>query len=169
LSYGFNEIGCFCLAGNPPGTSWNMQSPTPPFKATLAPRPAQLLCITEISGSDNPGDCDGNPGPGSGNADTYCGDAAWLDGVWGSTTYGNTAVDSENGRLQTAYAKHDNRMNVLYVDGHNETTLVSKLTWGVFFGSYGNPPQWPELPAPWNASISETPLFDSQVWSTVQE
>ena len=43
LSYGFNEIGCFCLAGNPPGTSWSMQTPTPPFKATLAQRPAQLL------------------------------------------------------------------------------------------------------------------------------
>jgi prepilin-type N-terminal cleavage/methylation domain-containing protein/prepilin-type processing-associated H-X9-DG protein len=169
LSYGFNEIGCFCLAGIPPGSSWSMQTPTPPFKASSAMRPAQLLCITEVSGSDNPGDCDGNPGPGSGNADALCGDAAWLDGVWGGTTYGNTTVDSENGRLQTAYGKHDNKVNVLYVDGHNETTLVSKLTWGVFFGVYGNPPEWPETPAPWNVSISATPAFDHEVWSNVQE
>jgi prepilin-type N-terminal cleavage/methylation domain-containing protein/prepilin-type processing-associated H-X9-DG protein len=169
LSYGFNEIGCFCLAGNPAGTSWSMQSPTPAFKATAALRPAQLLCITEISGSDNPGDCYGNPGPGSGNADALCGDAAWLDGVWGGTTDGNTAVDSENGRLQTAYGKHDNRVNVLYVDGHNEITLASKLIWGVFFGVYGNAPQWPELPVQWNSSISATPAFDYQVWSNMPE
>lgn len=165
LSYGFNEIGCFCLA-NPANDT--MQTPTPPFKATLASRPAQLLCITEVSGSDNPGDCYGNPGPGSGNADSLCGDAAWLDAVWESNTGAGFAVDSENGRLQTAWGKHDNRVNVLYVDGHNETTLVSKLTWGVFWGVYGNPPAWPSLPNEWNTSIS-TPAFDSQVWSTMPE
>jgi prepilin-type processing-associated H-X9-DG protein len=78
------------------------------------------------------------PAPAAAMRCPYCGDAAWLDGVWGSTTFGDSTVDSENGRLQTAYGKHDNRVNVLYVDGHNETTLVSKLTWGVFFGVYGN-------------------------------
>jgi prepilin-type N-terminal cleavage/methylation domain-containing protein/prepilin-type processing-associated H-X9-DG protein len=169
LSYGFNEIGCFCLAGNPPGTSWSMQTPTPPFKATSALRPGQLLCITEISGSNNPGDCDGNGSGATDPSDPYCGDAAWLDGVWGSTTDGDTSVNSENGRLQTAYAKHDNRVNVLYVDGHNETTLASKLTWGVFFGVYGNPPEWPETPTYWSSSISATPAFDYQVWSNNQE
>jgi prepilin-type N-terminal cleavage/methylation domain-containing protein/prepilin-type processing-associated H-X9-DG protein len=165
LSYGFNELGCFCLADPANGT---MQTPTPRFKATSALKPSQLLCITEVSGSNNPGDCDGNPGPGSGDADTLCGDAAWLDAVWESNTGPNQAVDSENGRLQTAWGKHSSKVNVLYVDGHNETTLASKLTWGVFWGVYGNPPGWPSLPVGWNASISK-PAYDSQVWSSRPE
>ena len=121
LSYGFNELGCFCLADAANGT---MQTPTPRFKASSASRPSQPLCVTEVSGSNNPGDCNGNPGPGSGNADTFCGDAAWLDAVWESNTGPNQPVDSENGRLQTAWGKHNNMVNVLYVDGHNESTLV---------------------------------------------
>jgi prepilin-type N-terminal cleavage/methylation domain-containing protein/prepilin-type processing-associated H-X9-DG protein len=166
LSYGFNEIGCFCLA-NIDGTMFN---PTPPFKITLVKQPSQLLCVTEVSGSNNPGDCDGNPGPGSGNADTLCGDAAWLDGVWEGSTGPNAAVDSENGRLQTAWAKHNNRVNVLYVDGHSAASLASRLTWGEFWGIYGNPPTWQALPdgQTWNGSISK-PSYDSQVWSNMLE
>lgn len=166
LSYGFNEIGCFCLA-NSDGT---MQTPTPPFKATLAKQPSRLLCVTEVSGSNNPGDCDGNPGPGSGNADTLCGDAAWLDAVWGGSTGPNSPVDSENARLQTAWAKHNNRVNVLYVDGHSASSLASQLTWGEFWGVYGPPPTWPTLPGgqTWSGSISK-PAYDSQVWSNMQE
>ena len=132
LSYGFNEIGCFCLADPANG----MTTPTPPFKATLAKQPANLVCVTEVSGSNNPGDCDGNPGPGSGNADTLCGDAAWLDDVWESTTGPNQPVDSENARLQTAWGKHNNRVNVLWVDGHATVSLASKLMWGQFWGVY---------------------------------
>jgi prepilin-type N-terminal cleavage/methylation domain-containing protein/prepilin-type processing-associated H-X9-DG protein len=166
LSYGFNEIGCFCLA-NINGT---MQSPTPPFKLTAAKRASQLLCVTEVSGSNNPGDCDGNPGPGSGNPDTLCGDAAWLDAVWEGSTGPTDPVDSENGRLQTAWAKHNNRVNVLYVDGHCAASLASQLTWGEFWGVYGNPPAWPALPGgkEWDVSISK-PAYDSQVWSNMLE
>jgi prepilin-type N-terminal cleavage/methylation domain-containing protein/prepilin-type processing-associated H-X9-DG protein len=165
LSYGFNEIGCFCLADPANGT---MQSPTPPFKATLVPRPTDLICVTEVSGSNNPGDCDGNPGPGSGNADKLCGDAAWLDAVWEGSTGPEQPVDSENGRLQTAWGKHNNQVNVLYVDAHAATSLASRLTWGEFWGVYGPPPHWPELPVEWNASISK-PAYDSQVWSNLPE
>jgi prepilin-type N-terminal cleavage/methylation domain-containing protein/prepilin-type processing-associated H-X9-DG protein len=168
LSYGFNEIGCFCLANINGG---GMQTPTPPFKLTLATRPSQLLCVTEVSGSDNPGDCDGNPGPGSGNVgDPDCGDAAWLDDVWGANSGEVFPVDGFNGRLQTAYAKHNNLVDVLYVDGHSEATLASRLTWGMFWGVYGDSPLWPALPAPqtWNGSISRT-TYDSQVWSNLPE
>jgi prepilin-type N-terminal cleavage/methylation domain-containing protein/prepilin-type processing-associated H-X9-DG protein len=168
LSYGFNEIGCFCLA-NMNGSG--MQSPTPPFKATLALHPAQLVCISEVSGSNNPGDCDGNPGPGSGNAgNADCGDAAWLDDIWGSNSGQLFPVDSFNGRLQTAYGKHINRVNVLYADGHAEITLASRLTWGAFWGVFGSPPVWPALPGgqTWSESISR-PLYDSQVWSNMPE
>ncbi|HEY3863902.1 MAG TPA: prepilin-type N-terminal cleavage/methylation domain-containing protein [Verrucomicrobiae bacterium] len=165
LSYGFNEIGCFCLANVNGG---GMQTPTPPFKLTLARHPAQLLCITEVSGSNNPGDCDGNPGPGSGDsADPDCGDAAWLDDVWGENSGQAYAVNGFNGRLQTAFGKHNNRVSVLYVDGHAEMTLASRLTWGQFWGIFGPAPLWPALPVTqnWNTPISR-PIYDSQVWST---
>jgi prepilin-type N-terminal cleavage/methylation domain-containing protein/prepilin-type processing-associated H-X9-DG protein len=165
LSYGFNEIGCFCLA-NP--TTGGMTSPTPPFKATLTKQPANLVCIADISGSNNPGDCDGNGGTGSGNAWTLCGDAAWMDAIWEESTGPGEPPDSENGRIQTAWGKHDNRVNVMFVDGHSTLTLASQLTWGQFWGVYGNPPLWPEIPQGWNASISK-PAYDSQVWSTKQE
>jgi prepilin-type N-terminal cleavage/methylation domain-containing protein/prepilin-type processing-associated H-X9-DG protein len=165
LSYGFNELGCFCLADP---TSGDMQTPTPPFKMTLSKQPANLISITEVSGSNNPNDSYGNSGTGSGNAWTLCGDAAWLDGVWEGSTGPNQPVDSENGRLQTAWGKHNNRVNVLFVDGHSMISLVSKLTWGQFWGVYGNPPAWPALPETWSASISK-PAYDSQVWSTAQE
>jgi prepilin-type N-terminal cleavage/methylation domain-containing protein/prepilin-type processing-associated H-X9-DG protein len=165
LSYGFNEIGCFCLAEPSSGA---MLTPTPPFKATLVTQPANLVAVTEVSGSNNPGDCDGNPGPGSGNADGLCGDAAWLDGVWEASTGPNQPVDSENGRLQTAWGKHNNRVNVLFVDGHAVISLASKLTWGQFWGVYGPPGAWPNLPVAWNASISKA-AYDSQVWSNLPE
>jgi prepilin-type N-terminal cleavage/methylation domain-containing protein/prepilin-type processing-associated H-X9-DG protein len=171
LSYGFNEIGCFCLADPANGS---MQDPTPPFKATLAQRPSQLLCVTEVSGSDNPGDCDGNPpgpvaGEGNGN-DQDPGDAAWLDGVWASHSGPYGAINGFNGRLQTAYAKHNRMVNVLYVDGHSQATLASRLTYGVFWGVYGPSPLYQNLPTPqaWNGSISTT-AFDSQVWSNLPE
>jgi prepilin-type processing-associated H-X9-DG protein len=165
LSYGFNEIGCFCSADPANGS---MQSPTPPFKATLTKQPANLVAIADISGSNNPGDCDGNPGPGSGDAWSLCGDAAWMDTIWEGNTGPNQPVDSENGRIQTAWGKHDNRVDVIFVDGHATLTLASKLMWGQFWGVYGNPPLWQSIPEAWNASISK-PAYDSQSWSTKQE
>jgi len=39
-------------------------------------------------------------------------------------------------RLQTAYAKHNKRVNVIYVDGHSGSSLPSKLTWGQFYGKF---------------------------------
>ncbi|HZM06326.1 MAG TPA: prepilin-type N-terminal cleavage/methylation domain-containing protein [Candidatus Saccharimonadales bacterium] len=162
LSYGFNEIGCFCLANPAGGASGGMQIPTPQFKASLAARPAELLCVTEVSGSHNPADCDGNGGAPTDPSDPASGDAAWLDGFWASASGGTLPVNSPNGRLQTAYAKHNNRMNVLYVDGHSVPTLVSRLTWGVFWGVYGPTPALPNREN-WYGSISN-PGYDSQVW-----
>jgi prepilin-type processing-associated H-X9-DG protein len=141
-----------------------MQVPTPQFKYTRAPRPAQLVCVSEISGSNDPLNCDGNGGS------LVTADAAWLDGVWAALSGPGNGVESDNGRLQTAWAKHDNRVNVLYVDGHAGASLASQLTWGLFWGVYGDPPTWPGLPPPqhWNSSIS-TPSYDSQVWSNLPE
>jgi prepilin-type N-terminal cleavage/methylation domain-containing protein/prepilin-type processing-associated H-X9-DG protein len=164
LSYGFNELGCFCLCNTAGGANGGMATPTPQFKYTLTKRPAQLLCVTEVSGANNPSLCDGNPGSGT----DVSGDAAWLDGVWDEESGPNNPVTGFNGRLQTAYAKHDNRLNVLYVDGHAAASLASQLTWGVFWGYYDA--SAPTLPNShlWNQSISN-PTNDAQVWSSTPE
>jgi len=164
LSYGFNEIGCFCLC-NPAGggLSEGMYVPTPPFKYTAVKRPAQLIAVTEVSGLNNPLDCDGN---GGGNVDA---DAAWLDGVWdASSGPGSQPNNNFNGRLQTAYGRHDNQVDIIYVDGHSESSLPSKLTWGLFWGYYDS--SAPSLIAAhqWNQSISTT-AYDSKVWTNTPE
>jgi len=170
LSYGFNEIHCFCQATTN-SASGGMTVPTPPFKATQAVRPAELLCVTEVSGANDPADCDGNPGTPTDPADVACGDAAWLDGFWAANSGEVKPVNSPNGRLQTAYAKHNNMVNVLYVDGHAHATLVSRLMYGNFWDVYGPTSDgWPNL-APgqiWNNSISRV-TYDSQVWSDLPE
>ncbi len=147
-----------------------MQSPTPPFKLTLTKQPSQLLAITEVSGSNNPGDCDGNPGPGSGNPDTLCGDAAWLDAVWEGSTGPTAAVDSENGRLQNRMGKTQ-QQGERSLCGRSLRRLTGESAHlGTVLGSVGNPPGWTQLPngKEWDASISK-PAYDSQVWSSKQE
>ncbi len=168
LSYGFNEIGCFCLANPAGGASGGMRVPTPPFKYTSALRPVDLVSISEVSGSNNPADCDGNPGTPSAPNDP--GDAAWLDGFWASVSGPNQSATGDNGRLQTAYAKHSNKMNVVYVDGHAAPSLPSRLTWGVFWGVYGPPPNYPTLPfgETWNGYISKA-AYDGVSWSSTPE
>lgn len=180
LSYGFNDIGCFAQASLTPSGSGNMAASTS-FKYTLAARPAQLLEVTEVSGSDNPANCDGNPG-GTGSV---TGDAAWLDGEWAeySGTNGvpvnNPSQQPDNYRLQTAWGKHLNRVNVTYVDGHSTLMLVSQLTYSQFWGIYtvssggtGGRGSGPQITLPWNetpnGSISY-PQWDSVVWSPVSE
>ena len=170
LSYGFNEIGCFCLANPAGGANGGMTVPTPHFKYTSALRPTELLCVTEVSGSNNPADCDGNGGTPTNPADPASGDAAWLDGFWASVSGPTRPANLQNGRLQTAYARHNDRVNVVYVDGHCATTLPSRLTWGAFWGVYGPPPAFPALPfgQTWNGSISQV-AYDPQVWSVTPE
>jgi prepilin-type processing-associated H-X9-DG protein len=169
LSYGFNEMGCFCLASTTNnGKPGYMTSPTPPFKYTLAQRPSQLIAISDVSGSNDPRNCDGNPGANN-NA---TGDAAWLDGFWCQDSSPQTTVNFrfqtlQDGRLQTSYAKHNNRLNVLFVDGHSQGMLASKITWGNFWGIYSSatPLPWSET---WNGYIS-TPAWDSVVWTNTPE
>jgi prepilin-type N-terminal cleavage/methylation domain-containing protein/prepilin-type processing-associated H-X9-DG protein len=159
LSYGFNDCGCFDQADI--GGSDDGMLPTRPFKACFAPKPAQLVCVTDVSGSNIPSDCDGGD---------LSGDAAWLDGEWDQQSGTNAAVTipSANHRIQTAWGKHANMINVLYVDGHVETSLASKLTWGVFWGVYDS--SSPTLPFNhyWNAPIALSAM-DTEVWSNAQE
>jgi prepilin-type N-terminal cleavage/methylation domain-containing protein/prepilin-type processing-associated H-X9-DG protein len=163
LSYGFNDIGCFCQVSTVNnGAPGNMVVPTPPFKLTSAKRPSELLCVTEVSGSIDPKLSDGNGS--SGDAD-----AAWLDGFWAANSGPSNPTSEENGRIQTAYGKHMNKVNVLYSDGHAVVTLASRLTWGNFWGIYTQPPVLPfPAGATWYTNIS-LPSMDTMVYNPAPE
>jgi len=117
LSYGFNELGVF---GSVNLASGNMLA-TKRTKPTDISRPSLMVAITDVSGSNDPTHTSGDS------------DAAWLDTVWAGDSGPTYPVTGFNGRVQTVYAKHNNRINVLYVDGHAAPTLASKLTWGQFW------------------------------------
>jgi prepilin-type N-terminal cleavage/methylation domain-containing protein/prepilin-type processing-associated H-X9-DG protein len=127
LSYGFNDLGVFGTIG-PAGDMVGYK----PFKASAVLKPSLLVALSDTSGGNDPNDT--IPGwPSSG--------AAWLDAVWvahSGPTPGAGLSDGTigNGRLQTAYARHNYRVNIIYVDGHAAPSLPSALTWGQFFGIF---------------------------------
>jgi prepilin-type N-terminal cleavage/methylation domain-containing protein/prepilin-type processing-associated H-X9-DG protein len=146
VSYNFNMVGVFGIPISP-GNYTNL-----PFRTTMATRPSEMVMNTDSSGSVNPADCD---------AGDLSGDAAWLDDVWA----GSTGDPIKAARLQHAYAKHNNRVNVIYVDGHAAPSLASKLTWGQFFGVFSG-----GLPNSYQATSALcTPQDDSMVWNSAQE
>ncbi len=153
LSYGFNDCRVFGAVG-PDGGMQNAK----PFKSSSVTRPSDVVAVTDISGSTD-----------SANG---AGGSAWLDTVWaGKSGPSAPATDPYNGRLQTCYAKHDNRVNVLYVDTHAASSLPSALTWGQFYGVFT---PGTALPTSYgtkvvsDASISK-PAYDSQEWSSARE
>jgi len=118
LSYGFNDLSVFGSVG-PTGQMQNAK----PFKTTSTTQPSNLVALSDTSGSISP--------IGSTTA------AAWLDSVWAGNS--GAAFPIQNGyneRLQTAYAKHDNRVNIIYADTHSAPSLPSALTWGQFYGVF---------------------------------
>jgi prepilin-type N-terminal cleavage/methylation domain-containing protein/prepilin-type processing-associated H-X9-DG protein len=146
LSYNFNMVGVFGIPISP-GNYTNLA-----FKTTMATRPSDMVMNTDSSGSVNPADCD---------AGDLSGDAAWLDDVWA----GSTGDPIKAARLQHAYAKHNNRVNVIYVDGHAAPSLASKLTWGQFFGVFSG-----TMANGYQATAALcAPADDSMVWNSAQE
>jgi prepilin-type N-terminal cleavage/methylation domain-containing protein/prepilin-type processing-associated H-X9-DG protein len=146
LSYNFNMVGVFGVPQDP--TSYNLI----PFKTTTASRPSDMIMSTDSSGSNNPGNCD---------AGDLSGDGAWLDFVW--ATSGSDPI--KYARLQTVYAKHNNRVNVIYVDGHSAPSLPSHLTWGQFYGIFTG-----ALPNGLTATTAIcAPSFDPVAWSGAPE
>jgi prepilin-type N-terminal cleavage/methylation domain-containing protein/prepilin-type processing-associated H-X9-DG protein len=156
ISYGFNELGVF-----------GKVNPTDPyhligFKASNVSRPTDVVAVTDVSGSNDPN----NAGGGDLSAD-----AAWLDRVWsqssGPAWSPGITGNSANHRLQTAYAKHNKRVNIIYVDCHAAPALPSSLTWGQFYGVFNNNTLLDNGSLP-NASISK-PAYDSLEWSSTPE
>jgi prepilin-type processing-associated H-X9-DG protein/prepilin-type N-terminal cleavage/methylation domain-containing protein len=157
LSYGFNEIGVF---GGPDPTTGAMTGNIQKFKAANCRHPSDIVSISDVSGSNDPSQINGSA------------DACWLDTIWaGNSGPLLSATATFNSRLQTAYAKHNNRVNILYVDGHAAATYASRLTWGQFWGIFD-----PSVPlktqggSTYKSSglISRAP-YDSIQWSGLPE
>jgi len=145
LSYGFNQVGIF---GVPISPGSYVQKP---FKAASASKPSEMVMMTDVSGSNDPANC---------SAGDLTGDAAWLDIVWAGD-----ATGGKGHRLATEYAKHNKRVNVIYVDGHSASSLPSKLTWGQFYGKFTGVM---DNGYPATASIS-FPALDGVEWSSQPE
>jgi prepilin-type N-terminal cleavage/methylation domain-containing protein/prepilin-type processing-associated H-X9-DG protein len=163
LSYAFNDCGVFGAVVFTGPSKGNMNA-AKPFKANSVTRASELVAVTDSSGSiDSLGGAGGS---------------AWLDSLWAgfSGSSAQPVTDPYNGRLQTAYAKHNNRVNVVYVDGHAAPSLPSKLTWGQFYGVFDPGVMCPVSPSTplygtgvrSDAFIS-TPDRDSQEWSSARE
>jgi prepilin-type N-terminal cleavage/methylation domain-containing protein/prepilin-type processing-associated H-X9-DG protein len=157
MSYGFNDLGVFGAVD----ASGNMKAASP-FKASFSSKPSFTVALADCSGSVD-------------SANGAGGDA-WLDSLWsGFSGDPSQPVTSDyNGRLQTAYAKHNNRVNVVYVDGHAAPSLPSALTWGQFYGVFTPGVALPTSPSTPISSVQSdahisTPDRDSQQWSGVPE
>jgi len=150
LSYGFNSCGVFGAVNPAHGNMINAK----PFKSSNSSRPSDMVAVSDTSGSNDP-------------ANTPA--AAWLDSFWAGSSGPSQSVNSENCRLQTAYAKHNNRVNVVFVDGHAAPTYPSSLTWGQFYGVFTpgvtlkTSPSTPVGSVVSDASISSKTL-DAQEW-----
>ena len=156
LSYGFNCCGVFGavqLTGPKAGNMYGYK----PFKASFVTRPSDTVAVMDTSGSSNP--C------------TSATAAAWLDSVWaGGSGPSEPIANGFNDRVQTAYAKHSDRMNIIYVDGHSAPSKPSALTWGQFYGVFTPATS---LPTSYSPVISDayisSPDRDSVQFSTLPE
>ena len=120
LSYGFNEIGVFGSVDPSNGNMVNAKR----FKAASVSRPSEMVALADVNGSNDPTQTGGKA------------DAAWLDTVWAGNSGPNQSPNSFNSRLQTAYARHNKRVNIIFVDGHAAPSLPSRITWGQFWGVF---------------------------------
>ncbi len=121
LSYGFNYLGVF---GGDAGQN-------KPFRSTSVDRPTEVVAVTEVNGTDDPKEIGG----GIGNEKA---DAAWLDGYWANGSFPNqtAAKGNQNYRFQSQMKKHNQRVNIVYVDGHSAGSKPSQLRWGQFYGVF---------------------------------
>jgi prepilin-type N-terminal cleavage/methylation domain-containing protein/prepilin-type processing-associated H-X9-DG protein len=151
ISYGLNDLGLFGRA-DPSNSDRNLK-----FRASSASRPSEMIVATDTSGSNDPKDC---------STGSLKGDAAWLDIVWAlESGPGYLPSAGKNHRLQTVYAKHNKRVNVIYADGHAAPSAPSKITWGQFTGVF----EGTTIPGRKNADFICKPDYDEKEWSNKAE
>ncbi len=151
LSYGFNNIRVFGSVAE----DGQMQN-AKPFKSSSVSRPSDIVALTDSSGSINAASGDGG--------------SAWLDTVWsGKSGAGVSASDAYNGRLQTCYAKHTDRVNVLYADTHAAPSKPSALTWSQFYGVFDGSTVKTSYGTLNSSDSISSPAYDSVQWSTASE
>jgi prepilin-type N-terminal cleavage/methylation domain-containing protein/prepilin-type processing-associated H-X9-DG protein len=163
LSYGFNDLKVFGAISLTGPNAGNMVGMTP-FKSSAVTKPSETVAISDVSGSNDPN---------AGSLST----AAWLDTVWVANSGPGEPIstgDIGNGRLQTAYAKHNNMVNIVYVDGHAAPSLPSNLTWGQFFGVFSPGVTISITGGGGNSSVQSDasiskPAYDNVQWSTTPE
>jgi prepilin-type N-terminal cleavage/methylation domain-containing protein/prepilin-type processing-associated H-X9-DG protein len=157
LSYAFNDCGVFGTVTLTGAGAGNMAAGRP-FKASFVTQPSDVVALTDSSGSVD--------------SKNEAGGSAWLDTVWSGQAGPTVAATSAyNGRLQTCFAKHNNRVNVIYVDAHAAASYASALTWGQFYGVFTS-----DTPCPTSygttvtsdTSISSS-AYDTQQWDTTPE
>jgi prepilin-type processing-associated H-X9-DG protein len=130
-----------------------------PFKSVYVSKPSETVAITDSSGTSISATAD----PSS----TAAGGSAWLDTVWsGKSGPGASQSDGYNGRLQTVYASHLKRVNVLYVDCHAAASRASALIWGQFYGKY--PVGGKGLPTSYGNTVQPNDSISKQEWDGVQ-
>jgi|GEM_PF-444270 len=155
LSYGFNQCSVFGQVSS----SGSMKVPPIQFKSANVPRPSDVVSCCDISGMNDPNI--------AGTA-TASSDAAWLDGVWAGNS--GTVGAPMNFRVQTAYAKHNSRLNFIYVDAHAAASKPSQITWGQFFGVFGSGITINTSGSPVKSDDSiSVPSLDSVEWSSQPE
>ena len=155
LSYGFNEIGVF---GGPDPTTGQMTGKIQKFKSANTQQPSDTVAICDVSGSNDPAQVNGDA------------DAAWLDTEWAGYSGPTASVTGFNKRVQTAYAKHNNRMNFIYVDGHAAASYPSQITWGQFWGIFTPGVLLRTAGANQRSDLFiSKPGFDTQQWSSLPE
>jgi len=118
LSYGFNYLGAFTSSA----TSRKMSA---------IQRPVDTIAMTEVNGTDDPAEIGG----GLGNEKA---DAAWLDDYWagGSFPEATSPIHNQNFRWQSQMKKHNQRVAIVFLDGHSALQKPSRIFWGQFYGKY---------------------------------
>lgn len=156
LSYGFNEIGVF---GGPDSRTGGMTGNVQKFKAADSAQPSSLIAICDVSGSNDPAKINGDA------------DAAWLDTEWAGHSGPGFPTTGFNGRVQTAYGKHSNRINFIYVDGHAAPSYPSQITWGQFWGVFtpGVSLRTGGFAVQRSDAFISSSAFDSVEWSSLAE
>jgi prepilin-type N-terminal cleavage/methylation domain-containing protein/prepilin-type processing-associated H-X9-DG protein len=118
LSYGFNYLGVFTAEGMT-------------RKYSSIQKPVETVAMTEVNGTDDPAEIGG----GLGNEKA---DAAWLDGYWAGGCFPESTapIHNQNFRWQSQMKKHNQRVNIVFVDGHSTLQRPSRIVWGQFYGAY---------------------------------